>query len=136
MENDWESWPEALYTPEDFAGGTVAAAPRILAEEDYKSIPYATHRLRLTLPPGQTYGISMLTSEYAMRIYIDGVETDSADSPGTTRERTEHRALERTYYFAAQSGEVEIIVQAANFVHAKGGGWPPRFYIGTAENMT
>lgn len=135
-ENDWESWPERLYTPQDFANGSVIDSPRTLSAKEYKSISYATHRLRLTLPAGETYGISMLTSEYAMRLYVDGVEIDSVGTPGTTRENTEHRAQERTYYFTTKSGQVEIIVQAANFVHAKGGAWPPRFYIGTANNIT
>ena len=131
----WESWPEKLYTPEDFADGLVPD-PRFIERPEYKSIPYATHRLRLTLPAGKTYGISMLTSEYAMRIYIDGAEVDSVGTPGDTRESTEHRSLEKTYYFTPQSDTVEILVQTSNFVHDKGGAWPPQFTIGTEQNIT
>lgn len=135
-QRDWESWPGALYTPEDFAKGKVTGPAQSLSEDAYRHIRYATHRLRLTLPPGQTYGISMLTSEYAMRLYLDGVEIDSVGTPGTTRETTEHRSLERVYYFTTQTGEVELLVQASNFVHAKGGAWPPQLYLGTAENIS
>lgn len=136
VENDWESWPEVLYTPDDFSSGKVKDMPQFISSEEYKNVPYATHKLRMTIPKNQTYGITMQTSEYAMRLYIDGVEIDSIGSPGTTREKTEHRVLERTYYFTTQSGEVEFIVQAANFVHAKGGSWAPRFHIGFEQTIT
>ncbi|MDR3365308.1 MAG: sensor histidine kinase [Clostridiales Family XIII bacterium] len=136
IDGPWESYPEELYAPGDFAGG-IAGAPRFLAGRDYKDIPYATHRLRLALPQGPAvYGISMKSSDYAMRLYIDGREIDSVGAPGTTRESTEPRVLERTYYFTPQAGEAEIVVQAANFVHAKGGALPPDLYIGTAGNIT
>lgn len=131
----WESWPGALYMPEDFAGGDLPDS-RFIERPEYKSITHATHRLRLTLPAGKTYGISMLTSEYAMRIYIDGVEIDSVGVPGNTRETTEHRTLEKSYYFTPQSDTTEIIVQTSNFVHNKGGAWPPQLTIGTEQNIT
>lgn len=131
----WESWPGALYMPEDFAGDDLSDA-RFIERPEYKNITHATHRLRLTLPAGKTYGISMLTSEYAMRIYIDGTEVDSVGNPGDTRESTEHRTLEKTYYFTPQSDTVKIIVQTSNFVHNKGGAWPPQLTIGTDQNIT
>jgi len=131
----WESWPEKLYTPEDFANGLVPES-RLIERPEYKSITHATHRLRLTLPTEKTYGISMLTSEYAMRIFIDGVEVDSVGTPGDTRESTEHRSLEKTYYFTPQGNTAEIIVQTSNFVHDKGGAWPPQLTIGTEQNIT
>lgn len=53
-QRDWENWPDALNTPEDFANGAVTNPPQFLSEREYKNIPCATHRLRLTLPPGQT----------------------------------------------------------------------------------
>ncbi|MFT3982899.1 MAG: sensor histidine kinase [Lachnospiraceae bacterium] len=131
----WESWPEALYTPSDLADGIVPDF-RFVERQEYKSITHATHRLLLTLPAGQTYGISMLTSEYAMRIYVDGAEIDSVGIPGDTRESTEHRSLEKVYYFTPQSDTVQILIQTSNFVHDKGGAWPPTFTIGTAQNIS
>lgn len=136
LDDYWETWPEELYTPDDFTNGTVTTEAQFIEPSAYKYIPYATHKLRLNLPPGVTYGISMLTSDYAMRIYIDGIEIDNVGSPGKTRETTVNRSLERTYYFTTESGNVELIVQAANFVHAKDGTWPPSFIIGTVKNMT
>jgi len=43
---------------------------------------HATHRLRLTLPPDSCYSISMVTSEYAMRIYVNAREMDSVGYTG------------------------------------------------------
>ena len=131
----WDSWPYQLYTPEDFANGNVRSQPRFLDKSEVMSTSHATYAIRLTLPADTYYGISMTTAEYAMRIYIDGNEIDSVGIPGSTREDTEHRSLERTYYFSPQSDTVTIIVQTANFVHDVGSG-APAFIIGSAENIT
>ena len=133
--DSWESWPYKLYTPEDFSNGTVTEPPLFLDTKQAMYTSYATHRMHLTLPAGRYYGMSMMTSEYAMRIYIDGMEIDSVGSPGDKRENTEHRSLERTYYFSPENDTVEIIVQAANFVHVTGSG-APTITIGTSENIT
>ena len=128
----WESWPEKLYEPEDLAG---AEAPVPHQSLDFTSIQYATHRLRLTLSPGVTYGISLWTSDYAMRLYIDGREIDSVGVPGATREETVPRVRDAVYYFTPQGETTELVVQASNFVH-KEGGWAPVLTIGTAQNIT
>ena len=135
VNNTWESWPYQLYTPEDFAIGNATGSPRFLKISEAMNTSYATHRLYLSLPPGKYYGISMVSSEYAMRIYIDGREIDSVGSPGKTRETTEHRVAERTYYFLPEHETVTIIVQTANFAHDDGSG-APDFFIGTSDNIT
>jgi hypothetical protein len=82
---EWETYPEKLYTPEDFAGGAATGRANV---QSYRTIQFATYRLRLTLPPGQTYGISLTSSDYSMRIFIGGAKTDSVGVPGSTREST------------------------------------------------
>ena len=131
----WESYPEKLYTPADFASRDVLERPLAYDEIDYSLIQYATHRMSFLLPPGKTYGMLMQSADYSMRIYIDGIEIDSVGLPAEKREMTVPRTQKRTYYFATQSGEVDVVVQAANFVHREGA-YPPKFYIGTAENIT
>jgi Signal transduction histidine kinase len=131
----WESWAYQLYTPDDFANSGVEEQSRFFDSAEAMNTSYATHRLRLTLPPGSYYGISMVTAEYAMRIYINGSELDSVGIPGNTRETTEHRTAERTYYFSPQEdGTVEVLVQTANFVHNDGSG-APAIVIGGAGNI-
>lgn len=130
----WESWPEKLYTPDDLTN--LAGQTRFIEESEYKNIEYATHRLRLNLPPGGIYGIKLTSSDFSMRLYINGEEIDSVGVPGETRETTVPRVQTRVYYFASGSGEIELVVQAANFVHATDGAWPPDFYIGLQKNIT
>ncbi|MDR1643964.1 MAG: sensor histidine kinase [Clostridiales bacterium] len=130
----WESWPERLYTPEDFASGAVTEPPRFLESDDFTRIQFATHRLTLRLPPGKTYGLSMTTSDFAMRLFIDSVEIDSVGIPGATREETVPRVLKKEYYFSPQAETVELVVQASNFVHRQGA-WYPGFTIGSLENI-
>ncbi|MDR1603277.1 MAG: sensor histidine kinase [Gracilibacteraceae bacterium] len=130
----WESWPERLYTPGDFASGAVTEPPLFLASGDFARIQFATHRLTLRLPPGKVYGLSMTTSDFAMRLFIDGAEIDSVGVPGATREETVPRVLKKEYYFSPQTETTELVVQAANFVHREGA-WYPSFYIGSAENI-
>ena len=131
----WEAYPYQLYTPEDFANGMVTEFPQFSNEESAARASYATYRTRLVLLPNTRYGISMLTSDYAMRIYIEGKEIDAVGTPGNTKETTEHRVLEQTYHFDTQSDNVEIIVQSSNFVHNEGAR-APQFVIGTSENIT
>jgi signal transduction histidine kinase len=131
----WDSWPDKFYSPADFESGAVTDAPVQFTDADYKRIQYATHRLTLMLPAGQLYALYVRSSDFSMRLYIDGVEIDSIGTPGDTRETTEPRVLEKTYFFTPESEAVEIIVQVANFVHGKNGCQPPELTIGTPENI-
>ena len=125
----WDSWPEKLYAPEELAG---AGAPVPHKSLDYTKTQYATHRLRLNLPPGAVYGISLYSSNFSMRIYIDGVEVDCVGVPGASREETTPQMRQAVYYFVTQSENTEIVVQAANFVYREGGR-APTLTIGSAE---
>ncbi len=127
----WDSWPEKLYAPEDLAD---AEAPVPHESMDYTRTQYATHRLYLQLVPGVTYGLSYYTSDYSMRLYIDGVEAASAGTPGTSREETEPLVHKLVTYFTPQSNTVELVVQTANFVHEKGG-QAPKITLGNAQSI-
>jgi signal transduction histidine kinase len=131
---NWESYPEKLYAPEDFDNGSVTETP-ILPQVGYHgSVPYITYRMRLDLPPGQTYGILMTTGDHSMRLFIDGDEIDSVGVPGETRESTVPQVREKFYCFTSASGTVAFTVQTSSFVHAKGCR-PPAFTIGSFENI-
>ena len=127
----WDSWPEKLYTPEEL---DTAEAPVPHESVDYTQTEYATHRLHLKLAPGVTYGLSYYSSDYSMRLYIDGVEMASAGTPGSTREETEPLVRKLVTYFTPQSETVTLVVQSANFVHFEGG-WAPMLTVGTADSI-
>jgi len=128
----WESWPEKLYAPEMLKEAEASVPQDTL---DYNKIQYATHRLRLTLPPGEVYGISLYSTDYSMRLYIDGVETVVVGHPGTTREETVPQMRDGVYYFQPAGETTEVVVHSANFVHEIGCR-PPVLTIGTADCIT
>lgn len=129
----WENYAEQLYTPQEFEDGSTVP-PVHMEQADYEKYQYATHRMQMELAPGVTYAISMRTSDYAMRIFINGEEFDAVGNPGDTKESNVPRVAQRTYYFAPQESTVTIIAQTSNWVH-KEGAYPPKFYIGTANNI-
>lgn len=127
----WDSWPQTLLLPEDLAE---AVAPVPHNSLDYEEVQYVTHRLQIELQAGTTYGISYYSSNYSMRLFINGIEMAKAGIPATTREETESRVHKLATYFTAQSEQVEVVIQVANFVHDVGG-QAPTLTIGTANNI-
>ena len=132
LDKNWESWPHQILMPEE-----LDTPGYVLPRDAYSSgdVQHATHRLTILLEAGQTYGIIIRSSDYAMRLFMDGEEIDSVGVPAATREDMVPRVLNRVYFFTPTEPEVTFVVQASNLVHAKDGGWPPHFTIGTYENV-
>ena len=131
--HDWDSWPEKHYTPADFANGTISP-PRTLTHEDYTHYQFFTHKITLLVSPGTTYGITLRSSDYAMRMFIDGAQAILIGIPGTTRAEATPRTSHATHYFTPQNETVDIIIQTSNFVHNNGGA-PPILFIGSVQNI-
>jgi hypothetical protein len=112
-------YPGALYTPEDFASGQVAQKPVILDSADSRFDPgdYGTYRIVLTLPKGQTYGLSSYSAMYSQRLFINGTEYPSIGTPGETAEKTVPKTTHYTVCFTSETAQTEIIIQFANFNH-------------------
>jgi len=131
---DWNSWPERLYTPEDFENGIVGE-PQSLTHEAFSRYNFFTHRVTLLLTPGITYGISMPSTEYAMRLFVDGEQAALIGLPSTTREENIARTSNNVvHFFVPQDERVDIIIQSSNFVH-QFGGEPRTMHIGSIENI-
>jgi len=132
--DDWDSWPERLYTPQDFENGIVGQ-PRTLTNDDYGHYQFFTHRVTLLLVPGTTYGISSLISTpYSMRLFVGGEQAVLVGVPGATRAETIPRTHSFVHYFVPQDERVDIIIQTSNFVH-QFGGEPQVMYIGSMQNI-
>lgn len=131
-DNHWDSYPEQYLLPADIESNS-QIEPQTLSPEDYRQIQYVTHQLQIKLPPGKAYALSMQSTDYAMRIFVGGEALEGVGMPGTTRETTVPRVLDKTYFFTPTDAVTTIIVHAANFVHGKSGCQPPDFTIGTAE---
>jgi len=131
---DWDSWPERLYVPQDFENGIVGEA-RALIHDDFNNYQFFTHRVTLLLTPGITYGISMPSAEYAMRLFVDGEQAALIGLPGITREENIARTSNNVvHFFIPQNEKVDIIIQSSNFVH-QFGGEPRTMHIGSVENI-
>lgn len=127
----WESWPDALYEPKELEAAELPVPQQSL---DYESVQVLTHRMRLNLLPGNTYGITMESAGYAMRVFVDGIEVGRVGIPGTTREQTVPQEGSFTYYFAPQGETTEIVLQVSNFVHRMGGD-APVLAVGSVESI-
>jgi len=130
----WQSWPGALYSPEDFVLG-LPSDGQPSQTVDYTQVEYATHKITLLLPPGEIYSISMKTAVYAQRLYIGGEYIGSVGNPSMSRDEFIPGTFERTYHFMPQTEQVDVIIQTANFVHGKSGCRSPTVYLGSNKNI-
>ncbi|MGF7032784.1 signal transduction histidine kinase [Paenibacillus mucilaginosus] len=136
LEGEWEMFWGELLTPDDLAA---AAPPRqgrpVVLPGTWTGLPspegklpglgYATYRLRVLLPPG-TDDSSLLAVRIppvnsAYRLWVGGTPVASAGEVGTTREASVPQYTKATAMFHSRNAELDIVLQIANFSHAKGG---------------
>ena len=131
--NEWDFYPAALYTSEDFASG--AAAAKSGPEESASDIPYGTHRLRILAQPNRYYTICSFSLDYASRVFVNGSEVAAF---GRVADNAEDFVPQVGYMtipmFSGESGEIEIIYHYGNYVH-KDGGYIQPTYLSTPQNM-
>ena len=131
--NDWDFYPAALYTSEDFASG--AAAVKAGPEESASDTPYGTHRLRILAQPNRYYTICGFSLDYASRVFVNGSEVAAFGRVADNAEDFVPRVGYMTIpMFSGESGEIEIIYQYGNYVH-KDGGYIQPTYLSTPQNM-
>lgn len=131
--NEWDFYPAALYTSEDFASG--AAAAKSDPEESASDTPYGTHRLRILAQPNRYYTICSFSLDYASRVFVNGSEVAAF---GRVADNAEDFVPQVGYMtipmFSGESGEIEIIYHYGNYVH-KDGGYIQPTYLSTPQNM-
>ena len=131
--NNWDFYPEALYTSEDFASG--AAGEKSKPEASASDTPYGTHRLRILAQPDRYYTICGFSLDYASRVFVNGSEVATF---GTVADNAEDFVPSVGYMtipmFSGENGEIEIIYQYGNYVHNNGGYIQPT-YISTPQIM-
>ena len=84
---------------------------------------YLSQKFILRLPDNSdVYMLTFsLSGRHAMRVYVNGRLAGQAGRPGTTKEETEVWENNITCYGAAVNGKMEIILNSAQFYHAKRG---------------
>ena len=131
MVNNWDYFPGALYTPEDFADPENAPQP----DNSGKDMNLGTYRLRLLAKPNEWLSLCSFSVDYGTRVFLNGeevrnigyVSADPAEAVPAVRYMT-------IPMYSGESGEIELICQYSNFVHYEGG-FIKATYISTPENI-
>lgn len=137
LEGEWEMYWGELLTPDDFAA---AAPPRqggrsVVLPGTWTGLPspegklpglgYATYRLRVQLPPGtddrMLLAVRIPPVNSAYRLWVGGTQVASAGTVGTSRETSVSQYTKAMAVFHPRNAELDMVLQIANFSHAKGG---------------
>ncbi|KTE92887.1 regulator [Desulfitobacterium hafniense] len=132
LSGEWEFYFGQLLTPEDFknqepSGKTIQNVPASwgsyqIEGEHLPPQGSATYRLRILLPAeGGNFGIKITCISASARIFADDQLILECGSPGNSPETTVHKYYADTGYFQTDDGEVEILVQAADFSYVNSG---------------
>ena len=139
LNGEWRFYWMRLLEPDDFAGGSLDSADAgqfVQVPESWRSytldgrrLPaggYATYRLILRFDEseiGRRFALRINNAATAYRLWIGGRELGGNGVVGTDRDSMVPANYSRTYSFALESSETEIVLQVANFVQRKGGLW-------------
>lgn len=148
LQGEWEFYWQQLLTPEDFRNGRAPppehfiSLPRswngyVWEGQTLSSDGYATFRLILQLDPqdiGQRFALRMPTIFHSYKLWIDGHLSAEAGRVGTDKPSTVPSLATRFVPFQPQTDQVEIMIQVANFHHARGGITKP-IEIGDRETL-
>lgn len=138
LKGEWELYKEQLLTPSDFhKNGETASNP---VADDIVEVPgiwnhymaqagetgadgYATYRLRVMVEDqGETvYGIKTNNIRSSNRIFVNGTEVGASGVPGKSSKQGTQDNIPYVGVFTVSGGEVEVIVQVANYSYASGG---------------
>jgi len=118
LEGEVQYIPNALLTPEEFADREEEAQ----IGHPQEAGQYATSRMRILVPNDGYYTFSMRSIDFSERLFINGEWFWDIGSPDETKESTVPDTSKMTFVVQSKDGVVEIVQQAAIFVHREGGG--------------
>lgn len=146
LNGEWEFYWKQLLEPEDFSISRIIAPELINVPKPWKGYalngqelgPYgfATFRLRIKIPgSGGMYGLYCNNIETAYRIWINGDLKAEVGKVGRDYKTAVPQYLHSVSYFTVEENMVEIIIQASNFRHFRGGIRDP-IDFGTTEQAS
>ena len=132
LSGDWEFYWNTLLTPESFKTDTFSNVSyfkwpglwngHIINGQKLNGQGYATHRLRVLLPPGQeSLKIKLNRVETAYKLWANGVIISEVGKVGTSRSTMEPDWLPVSKEIQITSDTLELVMQISNFKHRKGG---------------
>ncbi|MBB6691514.1 histidine kinase [Cohnella xylanilytica] len=129
LNGEWEFYPNRLLAPEDFRGGAAPEAGRYIQVpskwngEGMGAWGAGTYRLKVRLnPTEELLAIQKTIVRFSDKLFVNGELVGQAGEPGLSR--SEYRPGNYPYtvsFKGAPSGEMEIVLQAANFEYRSGG---------------
>lgn len=133
IQNNWDFYPNELYTSEDFSSGTVKEkADEEVSASDFA---YGTYRLLIRAKPNQYYTICGFSIDYATRVFANGSEISTfgkvSDHAADSVPQVGYMTLP---LFSGESGQIEVIYQYSNYVYREGGFIQPT-YLSSPQNM-
>jgi Putative regulator of cell autolysis len=135
LDGEWEFYWNRLLTPEDFR----TQGEALTGSAAYMTIPSswngqvvngdklpvygsATYRMVLTdLPSSGVYALKKTNIRFSSRIYVNGEELLADGLPGSGDQAYEPGNRPQLNAFYSDGGEVEIVVQAANYDYVNSG---------------
>lgn len=146
LHGEWEFYFGKLLTPDDFknqqpAGKTIQKVPAKWSsyQIEESNLPVqgtATYRLKVLLPAeGGSYGMKITSIYASARIFVDGRQVLTFGSPGESPATTDHKFYADTAYFDTGKDEVDILIQAANYISSYNGLYY-EIYFGSQRSIT
>ena len=129
LQGEVEYIPNALLTPEEFE----SRRDETQIGNPEQAASYSTSRIRILVPKG-VYGLMGYSSEYASRVYINGVLAEEIGVPGNTAESSIPSSALLFYAVEARDGFIEIVQQASNYVYSFRDGSHANIIIGAPGN--
>lgn len=133
LDGEWEAYPGRLLTPAE-----VRSAPRPgyfrmpsvwnkkqVGDYVFQGADCATFRLVVKGLKSGSYALRTQEFGSSARLFVNGRVVLRIGDPGTTRETTIPDARPGLAFFDHRGGDLEVVLQVANFHHRKGGVYYP-----------
>ncbi|MEK8131130.1 ATP-binding protein [Paenibacillus filicis] len=151
LRGPWTFVRDRLLEPEDFKKAAdpselgpayVVSLPHDWGRPGDESAPgsqgYGTYRLLVSFDPEGDRDVKALyipAAASSYKLWINGGLQAEIGKVGTSRGEMQPKNYARVYYFQAQPGMNEVVLQVSNFVQRKGGLWT-ELYMGDAPAVT
>jgi hypothetical protein len=131
LDGEWEFYHNKLLTPADFRSNTGLKPDALIKPSSWNDLKingkpaggkgYATYRLTLTNLPAADLMLDVYSIQTSCRVFVNDSMILEVGKPGTTRETTKPMNRDAMVHLPANSKDIQLIVQVANFHHRKGG---------------
>lgn len=131
LDGEWEFYEGRLLSPEDipleaWTEATFLEVPRTWIGKDVGGSMnrkgFGTYRLKVIVPEAEEiFGVAIKSIRMSHQLYIDGKRAGGSGMPAADADA--HRPGNTPYstFFHAKDNEIEIVIQAANFMFFTGG---------------